>query len=1172
MMTPRGEMPFLDHLEELRWRILWSLVAIVVGTVLGWVLLDKIDIIDILKRPIAPYLPGGRLVFTSPAEPFMLTLKVAFALGCVVASPVVIYQIWAFLSPALYERERRLIVPALAVGVVLFLAGAIACYQWLLPAALKVLLGFQRTDLTAMITIDRYFGMAVPFVVGCGLVAELPLVVTILASLGIVTPQFLGRQRRYAIVIAAFLAALLTPPDAVSMMLMLGPLLLLYELSIWCAWVASRRRARRIAAATMVVLVLGLGGASLHAQNPPPPPARRDTAAVVKPPGGTPADSGRRGLDTATARKSGLPTGPTRSFPPSDAVIDSLLKLEGFRITRYTSDTFVVVGDSQTIFLRREAYVERDGTQLQADSIRYHEASCRLDASGDPQLFDQGTVLIGEGMTYDTCLRRGTVRDALTDFQQGGVTWLVHGRGLASDSGSRRVYAAKAIITSDPQPVPDYHFAAGQAKWINRNTMVARPAVLYVRDVPIVWLPFIFNDIRGGRRSGILFPHFGLNDIVRPTRRYSRHISDFGYYFAVNDYVDVAVSADWFADRYVQLHGQAQYHWIDRFVDGSLTYSRMSQIDRPGVNSRIGWNHSQRFNSRTSFNAHVDYSTNGTLIAQNSLNPWEVTARIGSSLNFDKRFSWGALNIGGTRSQDLSTANVSQTFPTISLTPSAVNITPWMTWSPGFTFSNDQQFHVASGTLLVPGDSLAPDTLALFNDNRHTTMSLSTPLRVGRWNWGNSISVTDVRVHGRQAYDLPDTTGAIRHVLYGETFETRVDWNTSINLPSFFPSTWKLQPSVGILNTTSAGPFMIRNQFTGGQFIRQGKRPAFSVSVSPTFFGFFPGVGPLSRIRHSISPQISYQYAPGVQVSDAFAHAIDPTGRALNSRTDPQQTISFGFSQTFEAKLKPPAGDTASEREPRKIRLLSISTSGIGYNFEQAKQPHHTGWQTATLSNTFLSDLVPSFQLSISHDLWKGQVGTDSAKFDPFLQSISASFTVTPATLQGLGRLFGLRSHPVAAPPPDTTATQCAGASDDCRRYQGSSRTTYGPRVPGMGSGGVGGYGGAKGFTLGISLSSTRSRNDTTPQQRHAPGRQTTNLNLSFSPTRNWTANWSTSYDMGTRQFSYHSLTFQRDLRRWRASFSFNKTAAGNFSFSFNITLTDQPDIKFDYDQTTYVR
>jgi len=1173
-MTPRGEMPFLDHLEELRWRILWSLVAILVGTVLGWWLLDKIDIIEVLKRPIAPYLPGGRLVFTSPAEPFMLTLKVAFALGCLVASPVVIYQIWAFLSPALYERERRLIVPALAVGVVLFLGGAMACYQWLLPAALKVLIGFQRSDLTAMITIDRYFGMAVPFVVGCGLVAELPLVVTILAALGIVTPQFLGRQRRYAIVIAAFLAALLTPPDAVSMMLMLGPLLLLYELSIWCAWVASRRRARRIAAATMVVLALGLGGASLQAQNPPPPPPpqRRDTAAVVKPPGGgTQADSGRRGMDTATARKIGLPTAPTRSFPQTDAVMDSLLKLQGFRITHYMSDTFVVVGDSQTIFLRREAFVDRDGTQLQADSIRYHEASCRLNASGEPQLFDQGTVLVGEGMTYDTCLRRGTVRDALTDFQQGGVTWYMKGRGLASDSGSKRVYALNATFTSDPQPVPDYHFAAGHVKWINKSTMVARPAVLYVRDVPIMWLPFIFNDIRGGRRSGILFPHFGLNDIVRPTRRYSRHISDFGYYFAVNDYIDVSVSGDWFADRYVQFHGQAQYHWIDRFVDGSLTYSRMSQIDRPGVNSRIGWNHSQRFNSRTSFNAHVDYSTNGSLITKNSLNPWEVTARIGSSLNFDKRFAWGALNIGGTRSQDLSTANISQTFPTISLTPSSVNITPWMTWSPGFSFSNDQQFHVATGTLLVPGDSVGkPDTLRLFNDNRHTSMSFNTPLRIGRWNWGNSVTVSDVRIHGRQEYELPDPTGGVRRVLYNETFETRVDWNTSINLPSFFSGTWKLQPSVGILNTTSGGPFMIRNQFTGGRYLRQGKRPAFSMSLSPTFFGFFPGFGPLSRIRHSISPQISYQYAPGVKVDSIFAHAIDPTGRALNSRTDPQQTISIGLAQTFEAKLKPPAGDTASEKEPRKIRLLSISTSAIGYNFEQAKLAHHTGWQNASLSNTFLSDLIPSFQLSISHDLWKGDVGSDTAKFSPFLQSISASFTVTPATLQGLSRLFGLRPHPVAPPTPDTTATQCAGASDDCRRYRGSSRTPYGPRGPGMGIGG-GGYGG-KGFTLGISLSSARSRGDTTPQLRHAPGRKTTNLNLSFAPTRNWTANWVTSYDMGTRQFAYHSLSFQRDLRRWRASFSFNKTAAGNFSFSFNITLTDQPDIKFDYDQSTVVR
>src|SRR6266852_2454246 len=1072
-MTPRGEMPFLDHLEELRWRILWSLVAILVGTIVGWWLLDKIDIIELLKRPIAPYLPGGRLVFTSPAEPFMLTLKVAFALGCLVASPIVIYQIWAFLSPALYERERRLIVPALGVGVLLFLGGAIACYQWLLPAALKVLLGFQRADLSAMITIDRYFGMAVPFVVGCGLVAELPLVVTVLAALGIVTPQFLGRQRRYAIVIAAFLAAILTPPDAVSMMLMLGPLLLLYELSIWCAWVASRRRARRMAAAAMVLLVLGVG--SLHTQNPPPPPPRRvvrDTTVVVKPPG-APADSGRKGsLDSATARKLGLPTGPSRSFPPPDAAMDSLLKLEGFRVTRYTSDTFVVVGDSQTIFLRREAFVDREGTQLQADSIRYHEASCRLNASGDPQLFDQGTVLVGEGMSYDTCLRRGTVRDALTDFQQGGVTWYMHGRGLASDSGSARVYAKSANVTSDPQPVPDYHFAAGQVKWINKRTMIARPAVLYVRDVPIMWLPFIFQDIRGGRRSGILFPRFGLSDLVRPTRHYSRHISDFGYYFAVNDYLDVLFSGDWYAGRYVSMHGQAQYRWLDRFLQGSLSYTHSTQLDQHSTNTGISWSHSQRFDSRTDFNANVTYYTNASIIRRNSVNPYQVTSTASSSVSFNKQFSWGTLSIGGTRRQDLSQDQINQTLPDIHLAPRVVTITPSITWSPTFAFTNTQNFHTSVGSLLIPalpGDTTPVRTLPLFRSDRTTSLTFGTPIQIGRWTWATNFSALDVFTHDRQEFLIPAVIApgdtVMRRVLFGETFQTTVDWQTGINLPPLLTGTWKIQPGVSIVNTTGAGTFWIRNQFSKGQFVHQGKRLSFTASASPTFFGFFPGFGPLSRIRHTISPQISYQYAPGARVSEEFARVVDPTGRALNARSDPQQTISIGLSQNFEAKLKPPAGDTAAEKEPRKIRLLSISTSGISYNFEQAKLPHHTGWQTPTLTNTFLSDLVPSFQLSISHDLWKGQVGTDTAKFSPFLQSISASFTVTPATLQGLGRLFGLRPHPVAAPTPDTTATQCAGASDDCRRYQGSSRTQYGPRVPGMGSGGGGRYGGAKGFT-----------------------------------------------------------------------------------------------------------
>jgi hypothetical protein len=715
--------------------------------------------------------------------------------------------------------------------------------------------------------------------------------------------------------------------------------------------------------------------------------------------------------------------------------------------------------------------------------------------------------------------------------------------------------------------VPDYHFQAGQAKWINKRTMVARPAVLYVRDVPVMWLPFIFQDIRGGRRSGILFPRFGINDLVRPSRGYSRHISDMGYYFAVNDYIDLLVSGDWFSDRNVSYHAQAGYRWIDRFMQGSMTYTHTQKLGEGGgsTNSRIGWNHSQQFDSRTSFNANIDYSTNGRVIQRNSLNPYEVTSQISSSANFSKRLSWATLVIGGSRHEELGGNATTQTFPSISLTPSAIAITPSISWSPGFTYSNDQTFHAANGTLIVPGDS-GLDTLALFRSGRTTSMSLQTPIRIGRWNWSNSVNISDIVTHGRADFPLADSLGNIGRVFFGETFSTAVDWQTGINLPPIASSTWKIQPGVAIVNTTSQGPFMIRNQFTGGEFVRQGKRLSFSTSVSPTFFGFLPGFGPFARIRHSFSPQFTWQYAPGVSVPEPYARAIDPTGLRIGTHTDPQQTLGLSLSQNFEAKLKPPRGDTSSTAQPRKIRILSINTSSIGYNIEQAKQPHHTGWQTGTLSNTFLSDLLPGFQLSMTHDLFKGQVGTDSAHFDPFLQTVTASFQISPATLQGVARLIGLRPRPAPPPAaPDTTGqNQLPGSkTQEFRQYTGGTRNDFAHGMP---------PGGSRAFSLGVSYTSNRSRLDTAAALRDLPGRRVTNLQLSFSPTHNWTANWGTSFDLATQQFAYHYVSFQRDLRRWRASFSFNKTGSGNFSFTFNIALNDQPDIRFDYDQRTYVR
>ena len=1167
-------MPFLDHLEELRWRILYSLLAVVVGTLVGWMIVEHVDVIGLLIQPIKPLIPGGKLRVTSPTDPFFITLKFAFVVGLVLASPVVGYQAWAFLVPALYERERRLIIPALSAGALLFLAGASAAYLWVLPRALGVLLSFQQNVFDPLITADKYFAFAAQLIIAFGVVTELPLVVVILAILGLVSPQFLARNRRYAIAISAGAAALLAPPDAVSMLLMMVPLWLLYEVSIWCAWVVEKRRVRRqragggaaSAAALAVLLLFALGG-SLQAQTPPlrPPlrPARPDT-------GRTAADSLQgRALDTATARKLGLPTGPSRSFPASDAVIDSLKQLKGFRMTQYVADTLVVQGgDTETIHLRGAAYVEREGTKVESDSIRYRRQSCRLDAVGEPKLFDQATVLVGEGMAYDTCVKRGTVHKALTDFQQGAAHWLVRG-DLAVDSGSTRLYGANSEITSDDNPVPDYHFSTGQMKWLNKNVMVARPAVLYIHDVPIMWLPFIFQDVRRGRRSGILVPRFGLSDIVRPTRRYQRHVANLGYYFVINDYTDVLVSGDWYADRYLAIKGQTRYRWLDHFVNGGLSFERYAQLDTPGSSIRLGWQHQQSFSSRTSFNASVDYATSTSVIQNNTVNPYLATASLGSQMSFNKQFDWGTLNIGGSRRQEIGSGLITQNFPNVSLTPSPVNITPAITWSPGFSYNNQQTFHQLEAPVLLPRG--AQDTL--FADTRQTGLNFQTPLRLGRWTWNNNFVMNDAISNARQGVDILDSTalGGVRHVVYYQTFSTTIDWDTGINLPSLFTGTWKLQPGISIVNQTSQGSFRIRNQFTGGQWVQQGKRLQFSAGLSPTFFGFFPGIGPIERIRHSVSPIVSYAYAPGSQVSNEFAHAVDPTGRNFRARSDPQQTISLGLSQNFEAKLKPPPGDT-TEHAARKIRLLNISTSSLSYNFEQAKQPHHTGWQTQVLNNTLASDLLPGFNFSVTHDLWNGQVGTDTARFDPFLTNISASFTITPATIRGIAGLLGLGGKaPANAPPTPPAGTQGqpgvppAGAPFGQKGFAGP--------------GGLPGGGAGSGFNLSVTYTGSRTRPhavDTlltgVPVASGTGGRQQVTLRLSFQPTAHWSATWNSSYDFDTQQFGMHVIQLERDLHRWHASFSFNKTPTGSFAFSFYVSLLDQPDIKFNYEQQSLTR
>ena len=188
MARSKGEMPFLDHLEELRSRLIKALLGLIVGVGIGIWVVGTFHLVDVLQAPIIPLLEGKHLVVQSPTEPVMILLKLGLIVGLVLASPVLVWQIWAFLSPALYAKEKKAIVPALFVGLALFLAGAILSFIYIIPQALRVLLGIKPGEFEILITFREYFGFVLQVVLAMGLSAELPLVIIILAVLGVVTP------------------------------------------------------------------------------------------------------------------------------------------------------------------------------------------------------------------------------------------------------------------------------------------------------------------------------------------------------------------------------------------------------------------------------------------------------------------------------------------------------------------------------------------------------------------------------------------------------------------------------------------------------------------------------------------------------------------------------------------------------------------------------------------------------------------------------------------------------------------------------------------------------------------------------------------------------------------------------------------------------------------------
>ena len=772
---------------------------------------------------------------------------------------------------------------------------------------------------------------------------------------------------------------------------------------------------------------------------------------------------GRGGLDSAKVRLQ-------VEWGEPDSVISALLQRKGFSVMRYQGKNVVFKAQEHTMNLvGKRAAVQRDSATLVGDTIQFNDSTNVVIARGDTLLLrdpsqGQDDILALGSIRYDVTNRRGVVRDVTTSVES-GQRWVVHGntaafKGDSTDSGQSAFYAKDGWLTSCEELEPHYHFASRELKLVSKNVMVARPAVLYIADIPVMWLPFVFQDMRPGRRSGILAPRLGFNQIFRQSAFMRRTVEEVGYYFALNDYVDAKVSFDWRSDArgttgdpgYVRVLGESQYRWRDRFIDGRLGLSY--QYLRSGATNTVySLQHNQAFSQRTKLSATFNYSTNTVIQRNISFNPAQALQTIRSSMNFTTGRGPVTFNLGGGQTQYPGRAQLDREFPTLGITTKPIKIGDNFTWSPGLQISNSQSFdidQVGDFGYRYLRDSLTGklDSLKLRRNTRRSTVNFETPLQIFGFNWRNSIRISD------QLNDFPqrrtiytnvkDTSTKVERV-FARDYVTGLDWDTGFNLPSFFQGSLNLTPSISFQKVDGRSPLVVRTERTGGKFLVQSMRPSYGVSLAPKLYRFFPGFGPVAAIRHSIEPNVQFAFTPKGNVSNEFLAAMGDIAQGYLGNNE-QNTISLGLSTVFEAKLKgkprdesaPIGADSArgdSARlggapggiggvgptgsrggvgpdETKKIKLLSLTFTTLSYDFVRArKSSGGTGLNNRSFDYTARSDLLPGFDLGVSYSLFQGDPVSDTAVFKPYREGIRGTLALDANSplIRAMGRMLGIR-------------------------------------------------------------------------------------------------------------------------------------------------------------------
>lgn len=446
--------------------------------------------------------------------------------------------------------------------------------------------------------------------------------------------------------------------------------------------------------------------------------------------------------------------------------------------------------------------------------------------------------------------------------------------------------------------------------------------------------------------------------------------------------------------------------------------------------------------------------------------------------------------------------------------------------------------------------------------------------------------------------------------------ETDVSWSTSINYQQRLMGSTTFTPSLQV----SGRMFRSDSEPLAESFVSAPTRLSFGASLKTDIYGFFNGVGPFERIRHKITPSADFSYSPAVTPT-----AIqDSVFQAREIRT--RRELRFGINQTFEASLKPREDTTAvaqggaladslsgfpadslqldpgiavdslgnqrllpadsiaidsasgpeSQQESQKVTLLALRTTAVTYDFETADEEGDwlQGFQTTRLSNNISSDFLRGLSLSFTHDIFDDQVltpegggeGVKSRKFSPHLSQMNLSFSLNGQStlIRAIGSLFGGGGDGALVQPPEEGEEEAeadpfsSGALDESRVVPGATDPLQPARSASAGRRARGNVGDWRtNFTFSLQR----------PRDENLPSNQMLQSSLGFQPTEMWKVDWRTSYDVVNRSFNDHLIRLTRDLHRWEAHFDFRQTATGNWSFRFEVALTDNEDLHFDYHQ-----